>query len=178
MKTFVTSTIRRGAAGVCLLLAALAAVAPLACGSDEASLPTVRQVEARYPYQGKLEAKIPVSTVELRVYQPADHLRRGGDLWAKVGPYVLLFSEETRVLFEDFLGVSAVRAVTLTPSGNEVARATLPRDALNDLTWRRALAIASRARVEGTDRPSRLEALVRWGEDHTQFEYSRRYVRR
>ena len=54
----------------------------------------------------------------------------------------------------------------------------LLRDELNDLTWRRALNIAGVARRDGTEQPSKLEDLARWGEDHTEYEYNPRYVRR
>lgn len=161
------------------MAAALTALALLACGrGTEPVLPTARAVEARYRYEGELQAELNGNVVELRVYQPAEHLRRGGELWAKVGPYIVLFSEETRDLFAAYPGVAAVRAITLTPGAREIARAMLLRDTLNELTWRRALNIAGRARLEGTDRPSLLDALVRWGEDYTEFRYSPSYVRR
>lgn len=156
------------------LVAVLAATA--GCQRGELKLPTAEEVEARYLYEGRFEARLRGNVVELRAGQPADHLRRGGALWAKVGPYILLFSEETRRLFQDYPGVAAVRAVTLAPGGSEIARATLLRDELNEMTWWEALALAGHARVEGTQRPTRLEALVRWGEDHTSFRYNRRWV--
>lgn len=151
-------------------------LAPAGCRRVELRLPTAEEVERRYPYEGRLETRLRGNVVELLAYQPTDHLRRGGALWARVGPYILLFSEETRELFRDYPGVAAVRAITLAPGGAEVARATLLRDELNEITWREALALAGRARVEGTRRPARLEALVRWGEDHTSFRYDRRWV--
>lgn len=158
-------------------LVVLAVVAATAgCRRVELRLPTAEEVEARYPYEGRFAVSLRGNVVELRAHQPTDHLRRGGALWAKVGPYILLFSEETRRLFQDYPGVAAVRAITLAPGGSEIARATLLRDELNEITWREALALAGHARVEGTRRPTRLEALVRWGEDHTSFRYSRRWV--
>jgi hypothetical protein len=71
-----------------------------------------------------------------------------------------------------------VRVITTAPGGTEVARSLLLRDELNDLTWRRALNIAGVARRDGTEQPSKLEDLARWGEDHTEYEYNPRYVRR
>jgi hypothetical protein len=53
-----------------------------------------------------------------------------------------------------------------------VARATLERDALNSITWRRALNISGLARRDGSERPTRLEDLVRWGQEHTTYEYA------
>lgn len=154
--------------------AALAVLALAAgCGPEESGpLPAAPTVEGYYTYPHGLEAEVQGSVVELRAVQPAEQLRRGGRLWARVGPYVLLFSEETRRLFEDFPALTAVRAVTRTPEGEEVARAYLPRNALTGITWRRALNIAGRARQSGTERPTLLEELVRWGEDHTDYRYA------
>lgn len=59
-----------------------------------------------------------------------------------------------------------------------VASALLVRGELSDLQWRRALNIAGQARRDGTSRMTLLEDLVRWGEDHTQYEYNDRYTRR
>jgi hypothetical protein len=66
--------------------------------------------------------------------------------------------------------------VTRAPGGAEVARALLLRGELNDIGWRRALNIAGRARLEGTQRVTRIEELVRWGEEHTTFDYHPAYV--
>jgi hypothetical protein len=148
------------------------------CEPAELTLPTVEEVEATYAYSGQIVATISGNVVELEVYQPSRQLRRGGALWAKVGPYVFLFSEETRQLFETHNGLAAVRVVTKAPGGREVARATLVRDELNDVTWRRALNISGLARRDGTEQPTRLGDLVQWGEDHTEFEYNPRYTRR
>ena len=58
----------------------------------------------------------------------------------------------------------------------EVARALLARPTLNDLTWRRALNVAGKARLEGTQRLTLLEDLIEFGEDHTDFTYNARYT--
>ena len=101
----------------------------------------------------------------------------GGSLWAKVGPYIYLFSDETETLLRDYPGLSGVRVITRTGRNDaEVARAFLRRDSLNELTWRRARNIAGKARTEGTRRPVRLEDLVEWGQDHTDFEYNQEFV--
>ncbi len=117
--------------------------------------------------------------VVVKVNQPYQQLSRGGALWARVGPYVYLFSTTTEQLFKDFGGLGGVRVTTSTGSRRQrVATALLARNGLNELTWRRALNIAGRARLDGTKRPSLLEELVQWGEDHTEFEYSARWVPR
>lgn len=153
-------------------------LAAAGCAPPDLSLPTAEQVASYYEYQGQLSASLSGNVAEVTVSQSGQQLRRGGTLWAQVGPYIFLFSDGTQRLFHDFGGLAGVRVITTGPGGVEVARALLARDGLNELTWRRALNIAGLARREGTDRPSRLEALVKWGEDHTEFEYSPRYVDR
>ncbi len=157
-------------AGLPLLLGLLAG-----CEERDLSLPTARAVEAAYDYDGELSVTMSGNVAEVTIVQPAQQLQRGGSLWAKVGPYILLFSRETETLFQEYPGLAGVRVITRS-GGNEVARALLPRDTLNDLTWRRALNIAGLARRDGTERPTRLEDLVRWGEDHTEHEYNPRYT--
>ncbi len=147
------------------------------CGPQDLTLPTSGEVEDAYLYPGGLEARIRGNVAEVTITQPARDLRRGGTLWAKVGPYVLLFSEETEGLFSGFPGLAGVRVITVSSDGNEVARALLARDSLNGITWRRAIHIAGLARRDGTRRPSLLEKLVEWGEDHTEFTYNPRYSR-
>ena len=146
------------------------------CHPRDATLPRAAEVEAAYTYEGTLSAKVNGNVAEVTITQSPQQLRRGGSLWAKVGPYVLLFSQETESLFESYPGLAGVRVVTVS-GGDEVARALLPRDTLTDVTWRRSLNIAGLARRDGTRRPSLLEALVRWGEQHTRYEYSPRYTR-
>jgi hypothetical protein len=114
--------------------------------------------------------------VEVAVIQPYDQIRRGGSLWAKVGPYVYVFSPATRDLLREHPGVAAVRVVTQTPDGREVARATLMRDALSEFGWRRAQNLLGHALHEGTQRPRRLEQLVEWGEEHTEYRYGEAFV--
>ena len=163
-------------AGVAMLL--LLPLLAAACASPDLSLPLGTDVEAAYQYQGQLEAEMKGNVAEVTVYQPNRQLSRGGSLWAKVGPYIFLFSEETQALFDTYGGLAAVRVVTKAPGGREVARAMLPRDALNDVTWNKALVVSGLARRDGSKSPTRIEDLVRFGEDLTEFEYSPRYVRR
>jgi hypothetical protein len=113
---------------------------------------------------------------EVRVRQDADQLRRGGSVWAKVGPYIYLFSPQTQELFEAYSGVGGVRVTTYDPGGKMVATALLERGTLNSITWRRARSLVARARLEGTRRPSYMIDLVEYGEDLVSHEYSPRYV--
>jgi hypothetical protein len=91
---------------------------------------------------------------------------------------VVLFTDDTQRLLEDYPGLAGVRVITRLDGGPEVARALLRRDGFSGVLWRRSLNIAGKARLEGTERPALLEDLVAWGEDHTQFEYNSRYTGR
>jgi hypothetical protein len=156
---------------------ALVAVTAAACERPPAKpIPDAGTVAGYYSYEGELEARISGNVAEVVATQPAVQLERGGSLWARVGPYFFLFTEATYQLLEDYPGLAGVRVVTRVEGGGEAARALLLRSSLTGVQWRRALNIAGHARVEGTDRPGLLEQLVRWGEDHTEFTYSPRYV--
>lgn len=151
---------------------ALGACAP----KTEVALPTEAEVAAYYSYEGGVKAALNGNVAEITVPQPANQLRRGGSLWAKVGPYILLFSDETRRLLAEHPALAGVRVITTVAGGPEVARARLVRTELTDLQWRRALNIAGRARKDGTERPTLLDDLVRWGEEHTDYSYNKRYT--
>jgi hypothetical protein len=58
----------------------------------------------------------------------------------------------------------------------EIASALLVRDTMREGEWPRARALLAAALQEGTRSPGRLEALVRWGEQHTRYRYHERYV--
>lgn len=160
----------RTAAGA--LLVASLATALGGCERAELATPTGPEAREYYTYSGDLDVEVDGNVAHIRAVQSAAQLRRGGRLWAKVGPYILLFSESTRSLFTDYPGLAAVRVTTVTAGGREVASATLRREALNGLTWRRALNIAGRARRDGTQQVTLLENLVQWGEDHTEHTYN------
>ena len=154
----------------------LTALAVGGCEEPDLTLPSASAVEEAFQYEGNLSVAMNGNVAEVTVVQPERQISRGGSLWAKVGPYILLFSEEVEVLFQNYSGLAGVRVKTILPSGQEIAQALLPRDTLNSLTWQRALNIAGKARRDGTRRPTLLEELVRWGEDHTDYEYNPRYA--
>lgn len=161
---------------VALSAIAMAALAGTGCDDPDLRVPSAEEVEAYYSIPAESSIAVRGNVAELDVHQAAEQLARGGRLWARVGPYIYLFSEATQALFEDYPGLAAVRVITRAPEGDEVARAILTRDALNALTWRRALNISGRARRDGTERPTLLEDLVEWGEEHTTYEYSETYA--
>lgn len=141
------------------------------------TLPAIDDVEAIYARHGvTADYELSGNVVELRVTQDAEQLRRGGSLWARVGPYIYVFSPGSRELFDTWAGVSAVRVITRTSAETEIARALLTRDRLNEITWRRALNLLGNALQEGTARPSRIDDLVQFGEEMTEYEYNPDYV--
>jgi hypothetical protein len=165
-----TSSLRR----IALFLVVLAPAG--ACQETREALPQPEEVAEYYPTQRDLSVEIDGNVAEITVQQPEDQLRRGGPLWAKVGPYIFLFSEGTRDLFEDYPALAGVQVITRAPNRAEVARALLERDKLNRIGWRRAINIAGRARVEGTRRVRAIEELVLWGEEQSTFRYAPAYV--
>jgi len=149
----------------------------LGCEKIDRTLPSNREVADIFASSPSVSASMNGNVVEVVVEQPLYQIRRGGNLWAKVGPYIYLFTEETESIFQRFPGVAGVRVVTRTSRrSSEVARAILYRDKLNSITWQRAQNIAGKARRDGSSRPVFLEELIRWGEDHTDYGYSEEFV--
>lgn len=161
-------------AGVVALAAVTAAGA---CSSEPEGpeLPSATQLEGLYG--DRAEVTLNGNVVELRIRQSARQLERGGTLWAKVGPYIYLFSPQTRELFDRYSGLAAVRARTVNEAGTWIARAELHRDALNPITWKDARRVVARARRQGTDKPGYLEDLIRFGEEHTDYRYNESFLR-
>ena len=161
-----------------LKLMVLLTLTLIGCGVPvDLVLPSSAEIEAHYLYEGRLGAEVKGNVAVVTVGQSARQLRRGGTLWAKVGPYIFLFSEETQHLLNDYPSLAAIRVITVVGE-SEVANVLLGRDALSDIQWRRALNIAGRARVNGTQRVTLLQDLVRWGEDHAEeYNYNPRYAR-
>lgn len=155
-----------------ILLAAAICVPASACTVEEGRLPTAEELSGLYG--GDAELRMNGNVVDVRVSQDPGQIRHGGTLWAKVGPYIFLFSPQTQEIFERFPAVAAVRVRTFAGEA-KLAEAMLRRDELNSVTWREANRRVAKARLEGTRSPAHLEALVRYGEDHTEFEYASRY---
>lgn len=140
----------------------------------DSRLPTPPELEGRFG--DRTELHLNGNVVEIQVTQSPDQLRRGGPIWAKAGPYIYLFTPQTQSIFNDFGGVGGVRVTTIDGRDRLVARALLQRSTLNSVTWKRAINMSGRARVDGTTRPNTMVKLYEYGEENTEFEYSTRYV--
>jgi hypothetical protein len=100
-----------------------------------------------------------------------EHIRGGGQLWARSGPYFFLFNVHIRDLMVEYPDIAAVRATVVTADGDYLASATLNRDRMNEFRWREALAQSSLAQRQGTENPRLIEQLVRFGQDNTEYDY-------
>lgn len=178
-RAFASASARAPAAIRILLLAAAVAVAGcdrILPGREDLTLPDIATAEAFYArHNFDAEYRYSGNVFEIVVQQPGDQLRRGGALWARVGPYIYLFAPATRELLEQHPGIAGVRAITMA-GDTEVARALLVRDALNEVSWSRAAIAHGRALEQGTERPVTMDALARFGEEHTTHEYNPAYV--
>ncbi len=155
------------------LLAGLLVVAA-ACAERELTLPA--ESELSDLYGPAAEVRLDGNVVAVRVEQDATHLQRGGAIWARAGPYIFLFSPQTRDIFREYDGVAAVRVRTERgPRGDFIAEATLRRDTMTTVAWGQARQKVTRARQEGTERPWYLEDLIRFGEDWASYEYATPY---
>ncbi len=166
---------KEGNAATLALLVAAAATFTACDRPEELRLPTEADLAGLYGDGPKVSLN--GNVVDVEVYQAADQLRRGGATWAKVGPFIYLFSPQTQDIFESWSGVGGVRVTTTDGRGRRVARAMLPRGTLNGLTWPRAINLVGKARLEGTRRPSYMLDLIEYGEETADYEYSTRYVK-
>jgi hypothetical protein len=171
-----TQSRARFAALFLLAVAVLAGCDRILPQPPDMALPELDEVARVYAEHGlSAEFRYSGNVLEMVVQQPPDQLRRGGPLWARVGPYIYLFSPGTRQLFESYPALAGVRTLTMV-SDVEVARALLVRDQLTDFTWRRAIAVMSHALDEGTARPVTMDRLVQFGEQHTDYAYNPDFV--
>lgn len=159
------------------LIAVAATLGACAPAAEDLPLPSADEVVGYYDYANGIEAEVVGNVASITVEQDPHQLRDGGRLWAMVGPYIFLFTEETRQLLEDYPGLAGVRVTTRVGTA-QVATALLAREEMPDILWRRSLNIAGRARRDGTNQMTLLEDLVEWGEGHTEFEYNPRFTRR
>lgn len=117
------------------------------------------------------EARLSGNVLEIRGEVDPDYLRRGGSLWRRSSAYFYLFNPQIRDVLTEYPDLAAVRAITFDGDRGEVARATLHARALNEYEWRDAIALASLAQREGTQHLRHIDALIRFGEEKTEYEY-------
>jgi hypothetical protein len=172
------ATCSRAARRAALALA-LVLPLPLACTKKAVDLPTPEAARAAYAANvGVRDVALNGNVVEFSIRQPTSELQHGGSLWARLGPYVYLFSPGTEHLFDEYQDLAGVRVTTIGPSGQWVARALLPRDTMSSVLWQRSLNILGHALQEGTTNPRRLEELIDWGEQHTRYQYNPKFLPR
>jgi hypothetical protein len=157
-------------------LLALTLLAACELEEEELPVPSAAEVQAYYEWEGELSVEISGNVAQVTVVFDPQEYQRGGDLWAKAFPYIFVFSPGTRTALQEHRGLGGVRVIARHPNGDTVAQALLSREALTEVTWQRAVNIAGRARQEGTERPARMQDLVEWGEDYTDFEYNPSYI--
>ncbi len=163
-------------------IAALTLVTLAACQppgrSDAPPPPSADELAdaGHWSWEGGVEVEITGNVARVSITVDPAPYARGGDLWAKGLPYLFLFSQGTRDALDAHPGLGGVRIRTVHPGGDVMAEALLSRGTLNDFSWRQALNVAAQARRDATERPGRMRDLVRWGEDHAEFEYNPRYI--
>ncbi len=138
--------------------------------------PTASDLRSYYEYEGDLNIEMSGNVAQVTVVIDRDEYRMGGRVWAMASPYIFLFSPATHQAFEDYTGLGGVRVIVRYPDGSMLARALLERPTLNEVTWQRALNVAGHARNRGTESPGYMRDLVRWGEEHTEFEYNPEHI--
>lgn len=145
-----------------------------ACSDRGAREPVLPAPDSVVTWFGeRTTARLSGNVLEIRGEIDAEFLRRGGRIWERSGPYFYLFNIHIRDILLAYPDLAAVRAITVSPDGRELARAMLHRDELSEIQWKEALARGSLAQTQGTDNPRRIEELIRYGEEHTEFSYSR-----
>ncbi len=162
---------------VYMLAASLAAVAGCQVDQDPLRTPRAADLQEYYEYEGELALEMSGNVAQVTVVIDRDEYRMGGRVWAMASPYIFLFSSATRTALEDYTGLGGVRVIVRYPDGSLLAQALLERSALNEMTWQRALNIAGHARNQGTDSPGYMRDLIRFGEEHTVFEYNPEHIR-
>lgn len=161
------------------LLLGLALVAGACREPANLTLPTDEAAAGYYTSPAVREVEMNGNVAVVTVVQRSDDLRRGGRLWAKMGPYIHIFSPATEQLMRDHPGLAGVRIRTVTTSDTEIASVLLERATLNDITWPAARAHVAHALTnEGAEQVRSIERLVQYGERRTTHEYNPAFLRR
>lgn len=143
-------------------------------GHQEGSegLPSVEEMAPLFTFVGGRELEFSGNVLQVTATVDPETYRMGGTTWLRASPYIFLFSAGTQEALTEYPALGGVRVLTRTPDGTLIASALLRQGVLTSVTWRRALSISGLARSEGSERPGRMRDLIRWGEDHTEFEYN------
>lgn len=120
------------------------------------------------------ETRLNGNVLEIHGTVDTEFFRRGGSLWERSSPYFYLFNVKIRDVVASYPDLAAVRAIAYDGSGDEVARAMLHTRSLNEYEWRNAIALASLAQREGSQNLRHIDALIRFGEEHTEYAYRER----
>jgi hypothetical protein len=120
------------------------------------------------------ETRLNGNVLEIHGTVDTEFFRRGGSLWERSSPYFYLFNVKIRDIVASYPDLAAVRAVAYDESGDEVGRAMLHTRSLNEYEWRDAIALASLAQREGSQNLRHIDALIRFGEEHTEYAYRER----
>lgn len=165
---------------VALLMGLATVVAAGACQEPaDLSLPTDATAASYYTSPSIRGVEMNGNVAVVTVVQRTNDLQRGGPLWAKMGPYIHIFSPATEELLRDHPGLAGVRVRTVTTSDTEVASVLLERSTLNDITWKTARNHVAHALTdEGAEQVRSIERLVQYGERRTSHEYNSDLVRR
>lgn len=168
-----------------LLLALLLGVLGAASGCDQlpqlgqerADPPTAEEMAGYFSFSGgEIDVTMSGNVARVTVTLDPESYRAGGTTWARAIPYLFLFTVSTRDAFREHPGLGGVRVRTRHPGGDIMAEALLERGALSDRNWTRAINQAGEARQEATQRPGLMMNVIRWGEDHTDFQYNPEYI--
>ncbi len=138
--------------------------------------PSAEEVASYYEYAGDLVVAMSGNVAQVTVGIDREEYRMGGRVWAMASPYIFLFSPATKSAFEDYSGLGGVRVIVHYEDHTILAQALLERGELSEATWSRALNVAGYARTKGTESPGFMRDLVRWGEEHTDFQYNPDYI--
>lgn len=164
--------LRNGGRSAAFLLLTFIAAACETQPEGATQLPSVEEVAPLFTFVGGRELELSGNVLQVTATVDPATYRMGGTIWLRASPYIFLFSAGTQEALAEYPALGGVRVLTRTPDGTLIASALLRQGTLTSVTWRRALSIAGLARTEGTERPGRMRDLIRWGEDHTEFEYN------
>ncbi|TVP75535.1 MAG: hypothetical protein EA352_08085 [Gemmatimonadales bacterium] len=146
-------------------------------GQDRPDPPTAEEMAGYYSFGGgELDVTMSGNVARVTVTLDPETYRMGGTTWARAIPYLFLFTSGTRDAFREHEGLGGVRVRTRHPGGDIMAEALLERGALSERNWIRAINQAGEARREATQRPGLMMDVIRWGEDHTDFQYNPEYI--